>query len=428
MITRQGKAHHYTGRWHDTRLLSAQGYSAPYVFDRRTGQLTPHHRDEWVYDERTAKLWPVIRGGAGVSAQQNPRLRLGLIGLAAGALTTTALNTAYTYGTGGIALAGRWIGPAKTLSSLYCYLTAETGSATTLNWSVRNSTTSSIPDTTLLGSGTINPTGLVGSPSWFGATGLSVSLSADTDYWMIWADADADGSNFYTMGRYAGLFNTAEGDYPGRNHLRTTTGFASGNTTEARLSLIAWGFSDSTSAGTALQPAAAFASTSDRRGIHLNSGFTEQIKFFGMIAHGTITNLSGLEIYTNAATTPGTGAESIGSVAPLRYSGGIQGYYCSTPFTLAKETGYRIVFTFSGNSTTLNYYPIGTGADSVLAGTMMGGGGWYTAQANGTTDWRTLIDGSGISLTYTFPRVIVLLENQVAVAGGGGGIAHIIGG
>jgi hypothetical protein len=80
--------------------------------------------------------------------------------------------------------------------------------------------------------------------------------------------------------------------------------------------------------------------------------------------------------------------------------------------TLAKAAEYRVVFTYSASATTPRKLSIGTGADANLRAARMGGGGWYWAQANGTTNWAN-DDSNGV------PQVGLIIEDQVAVAGGG---------
>ena len=422
MISQQGKASQYQSRWSEVRLLSARGLSAPYIFDRKAGgSLTPYCRDEWVYDEVTAQLWPAIRGGSGWNSVGHPRWGLGVPSLPSPVGVTQAFSTAYVNagdGTGaGGSVAQRYKGDAKTLTSAYCYISAKTGTVTTLNYQVRNDN-SNLPTGSILcgGSGTINPDAWAAA-GWWGASGLSVSLSADTPYWLVWGDADSDGSNFVTLWHHATVFST-ERDFGNQDALRTSAGYASGNTAVLNVGSMVLGFADGLAAGNPLVTVVAFTNNQNRRGFHFNSGFTEQLKIRGLIVHTNVAGISGIEVYDNNATVPGTGALATGTNTFVQ-STNIYGAYLSTPYTLAKETGYRVVFTFGSNSTT-NYYSIGTGADVVLASAMQGAGGWYTAQANGTTAWYTQIDGSGISLAYTFPRMALIVEDQVAVVPRGG--------
>ena len=98
---RPGRAGQVLGRWQDVRVYGPHGISAPYIFGRKDGRLTPHQRDEWVYDEVTAQWYAAVRGGAGWSAQLQPE-RLSLqTNFANTGSNTHAIDSAYTYGSAG---------------------------------------------------------------------------------------------------------------------------------------------------------------------------------------------------------------------------------------------------------------------------------------------------------------------------------------
>ena len=101
----------------------------------------------------------------------------------------------------------------------------------------------------------------------------------------------------------------------------------------------------------------------------------------------------------------------------------------SSIHTSAKATPLRYVFTFSGAVASIPT-PYSTGAlngfTDVNEARQFGSGSYY-ACANGTTNWA-----GGTPLTdqddpASVPHMALLVEDQVAVAGGGG-LAHIIGG
>ena len=100
------------------------------------------------------------------------------------------------------------------------------------------------------------------------------------------------------------------------------------------------------------------------------------------------------------------------------YAGGgstLGGFLFGTPPTLAKATQYRLVFTYGSATALPRKLTIGTGADANLKAAMLGGGGWYWTEANGTIDWSN-------DDTASWPQVAVVIEDQIAVAGGGGGV------
>jgi len=409
MMIRPGQANQIIGRWHDVRLYGLQGISAPYIFDRRTGGLAPHQRDEWVYDDETEQWYAAVKGAAGFrSSLEHGRLAL-LSSMANLNIsgTTFALNTQYTYNSAGRAASMRIkINAAKTVSSVYAYLDSKTGSPTTLDWEIRDSTGSpGVPGSTVVGSGTVTISGVT-APSWISASSLSVSLSADTEYFLIWANTLSDAATNTGTIWTGNLLFTSPLDYGGSDGMTTTDGFAADRTRLARVPPMVIGFNGSTAIGNPLISNTTPASDTNRKGLYCSTGFTEQLKIFGLASTGLLTNSSGFEIYDSSATVPGTGALSIGTVNAMPGSTGVVGYYLSTPYTCVKNVGYRFVFTYSGNSNTPSYHDIGTGADSVLASALLGGGGWYFSRANGTSNW-------GNDVTTGFPRVSLIIENQV---------------
>ena len=425
MIVKQGRAAQIIGRWHDTRLLGPEGWTAPYMYDRKTAALTPfvsHHRDEWVYDEDTEQWYAAIRGGSGWSSIERP---LQIIPATSVGLNpsqnTTALDTAYVYGSAGDAVAVLYRDYARTVSGVYAYLVTKTGTipGNDINYEIRDSA-SSAPGTNIQsgGSGTIDISSIT-APSWISVNGLSVSLSADTEYWAVIADASAvDASNFATILRHAALFAAVQ-DHVNHYGMHTTDGYNTVKTVATQVMSVILIFSDGTAIGCPWTASVAPASTTNRRGMYFSTGFSEKIKFWGMTGNGTVSNINGLEIYPSSAGVPGTGALSIGSLIGLHnITPALIGYSLVTPYTFDKDAGYRVVFTFSASSTGLTYYNIGTGADSNLAKAMPGGGGWYYTLANGTTDWSN-------DVTTGMPRSFMIFENQVAVTGG---LARIIGG
>lgn len=411
-IIRRGKASSYHGRFHLVRLHGAQGVSPPYVLDRQRGTLGPCDPYFWVYDD--GEMFPAVGGAAGMRGSlQHPRFKLGLD--LTFSLITTALSSAYVYGSAGAAVASRLVlAEAKTVSALYFYLNAKTGTipGNDLNYEIRNASGDD-PGATIQtgGSGTIDITSIT-APSWISVTGLSVSLAALTDYWVVIADASAvDASNMATVGRHS-TTSPLHDEHSNNPYVTTTNGFSTVTRNNVvQLSVVV--FSDNTAVGLPWVLATATASDTNRRGLYVSAGFTETLKWFGLVNPQPLTNGSGLELYDASATVPGTGALSIGATAVLKTGTNLVGYMVA-PYTLAKATGYRFVYTYSGVSTIPGYFDVGTGGDTTMYQAALGGGAWYLTRANGTTDWSN-------DVTTAYPRVILLMEDQVAVAGGGGG-------
>lgn len=417
---------HVVGRHTLARLLTPTGLSPSYVVSRRRAQwpatLARYRHEDW-FVHKDGYLIPAIAGGTGWSSTlQYPHAGLGFVGgLSTPSQTTTSLNSAYTFNSAGAAIGSRFANfpIAKTLNSAYIYITAYGGTAANtndLNFELRN-VTSGIPGSTLHASGTLNPASATG---WSALTGLSFSMSQDTAYFAVWGDADGNGTDFATTLRTLSADATQTTLLDGRAAV-TTTGWASGNTINAANGSIVLGFSDNTAIGNPFGTSAASSSSQNQRGLYV-AGFTEQIKILGMLlgAGQATNNVSGFNLWEGAtgpsgsATANGTVDVTDNSAPPV-----VIGMLLGTPYTCSRSTLYRFVFTYSANATAPRKIQIGTGADATLKASMLGGSGWYWAEANGTTNWNN-------DDTTAWPAVSIVVEDQVQIATGGGS-AGVIG-
>lgn len=404
---------HLIGRWERVRFLNHRGLSAPFVLDRKWKSFKPYYNADWTYIE---DVWlPTIRGGSFNSVTQSPTFRFGMFNTAAGTQTTVALNSTYTFGSAGAASGGRWRLPvAKTLNNLYFYVVSYTGTAanvSSLLVELRNDS-SNAPGSTVHANQTKDPASATG---WINCSGLSYAASADTTYWLSVAEDSYNGTDSATV--LTRMSNVAEGIDGLYNYSRfgatdTANGWSTTTMRANTMSMVAT-FSDGTSIGDPFSAAGTAANNTERRGFYIG-GFTETIKILGMIPGAGSNNISALELY-DSVTAPGGSVLATGNTQTLGTTHLVSGFLFETPPTAAKATVYRLVFTYSAAATSSpRKITIGTGADANLRAAMLGGGNFYWAQANGTTNWNN-DDNTG------FPQADMILVDQVEVAASGGG-------
>jgi hypothetical protein len=367
---------------------------------------------------------PAIRGGAGWSAGA----QLGFVYAApemgaSVSQSTLALDSAYTNGSAGDAIAALTMMPASlTLNNVYFFITGYTGTAANVNdINVEICTQGSgKPNSTPAATGSVDPASATG---WIKTTGFTQAMTVDTPYWTVVGDADGGGTD------YATVLRNVTATQEGRSRtaaFQTTDGWATVVTGTTAQSGVVLNFSNSTSIGWPITANAAPSNNTNRRGWNLSAGLTDTIKFYGMLlgSGNSLTSSSGLEVWADDAGPSGSADGSTTTRMQTSVAGATTTGYVfapSTGYTLLESTPYRIVFTFSGNSTSVGRRQIGTGADAGLRAAIWGGGNHYWAQANGTTDWSN----DNIS---EYPQAMLLFEDQVApTAGGGGGGGPLVG-
>lgn len=405
---------HHIGRWERVRLLSPSRLSAPFLLDRKWGQLVGSGDDDPAWVRGLDGLWrPSISGGAGfIGRRQHQRVKVGTAGTG-GTAATYALDSNYAAGTGGDAYAVRVVLPETlTLNNIYFVISSYAGTAANvndLNWEIRTGT-AAIPTTTapgLITSGTKDPASATG---WINISGISQSLTANTVYWVIIGDADGGaGSDWAIVLRnHTMLFSQGGENYGTWPSSITANGYTTNPTVDVGVACVVLAFSDGSAWGNPFSTTANHGATTNRAGWYLSSGLTEQIKVFGMVTSAEST-LSGLEAYDNATNPGGTTLTS--STTPLYSGTTLAGYQLASAYTMAKATGYRWVFTYGANPSHPRELQIGTGADDNLKAAMLGGASWYYALANGTTNWAN-------DVVTSQPAAALLIEDQVAVSGG----------
>jgi hypothetical protein len=409
----------YLSRYIRTRLLGQsqpiEGISAPYILDRRTGHLSPYNHHDWQYLADIGYA-PAIYGGAGnLNSLSYPRFYLGTRSNATTGSTNVTLSNNYTYGSAGNASGGRFrFLAARTITNIYFNVSAYTGTAANVDdilVELRNDT-SNLPGSTVHASQSKNPSSATG---WINCSGLNFAASADTSYWVSVADPDGNATdNAQVLSRMGAGVDVDDLLVCDKMAADSTNGWSTATIRSAPSSIVL-GFDNGQGFGTPITSIVGSSSSTNRRGFYFQSGFTETLSCLGLIMPGGSANLSAVELYDSSATVPGTGVLATGNHQVFAGGGStIIGYFFNTPPTLAKATGYRLVYTFSSNTALPRKMSIGTGSDSVLRSAMLGLGSWYWAEANGTTNWSN-DDNTSI------PQASFLFEDQIEVASSSGG-------
>lgn len=429
---------HLIGRYEKIRAwaLPADVISAPYILDRGRARtdplLIPSPGDEWWKSpsglwRQVKDIWRSETGGlSGGSTGAEQQLFIGfLINGPAVGVATFSLNSGYTAGSAGAAASGRmFLSVAKTISAIYFWINSFTGTASNvndLNVEVRTeSSTFRIPNTTaggLLDSGVVNPASATG---WTKVTLAGTALAAGSLSHLIVGDADGGATDFAVVSVGSTVTEATQAPTQGLYLSVSTTNGWGAITTQQRLAHIVALFSDGTARGDVFTTKVSPAVNTNRKGLYIG-GVTAPLKIFGFAQGQSLNGNHSLELY-DASTNPGGTVLATGTVS---FGNSSEYGYWLTPYTLAKNTAYRIVLKASSGNVlgpgSRQHGALGTGASNAdLNGGMLGGGAWYYAEANGTTNWSN--DNVNI-----FPDCQLLIEDQIAPsaanagAGGGGG-------
>jgi hypothetical protein len=393
----------YVGRYHRVRAYGLNEAGPPLVLDRKWGALQPYLNEEW-WQTPQGLYVPVLRGGIGMQGRfQQPRDFIGTSGFTAGAQQTIALDSAYTSGSAGDAIAARLsIAKNSTLSDIYFFIVSYTGTAANVNdidYEVRTGTVTTVTTSAggLVATGTKNPASATG---WIRISSLSAALTAGTFYYIILGDAEGNGTDFatllssHTMSLTSLVMSAA--DYM---EATTTNGWTA-VTLNNRASNLVLVFADGTIRGNPFTANAGSTSSTNRRGLSVD-GFRSYLKVYGLVT-GISANISGVELIFNDST-PG-GATLASSTVLTGGTTGINGGLFTDPYLCGPGIPYRFVFTYGGAATVPNKCSVGSGADANILASMLGSGNWYWAEANGTTNWSN-------DDTTSWPFMGIMLED-----------------
>ena len=404
-------------RFYKVRTLGPAGYGLPYMLDYRQGTVEPYTCDEWWQHPKTRAWCPVLQGGVGYEGTYEMNgPGLGIAMDTAGTPQTLALSSAYVSGSAGNSSSARWKPVANiTVTDLYFFISSYVGTAANVNdleCEIRSGTISAVtagaPGLIASSSASLNPASALG---WIKFTGLSAALTAGTYYYFILRDADGNGTDHAViMDRHTGGFANTQSDRFRMVSVTTANGYST-LTAQTRTASVVLVFSTGRVLGMPLSAVAGATSSTNRKGFFLSTGIREATKIHGIATNNPHNSILSAEIIDGTAL-PGGATLGPSSVQTTSYSTTIIGVMFS-PFTLQKSTPYRVVMTYGGACTSPNKITIGTGTDANLRAAMLGGGGWYWAEANGTTDWSN----DDIS---AFPYACLLVEDQFEVSGPGG--------
>ena len=369
-------------------------------------------------------LWlPVLTGGVGVDGiQQVYALVMGefypMNPSSVPTINTYALDSAYTFNSAGDAIAQRVrVQRAVTLAAIYFSISSVTGTAANVNdldFELRNDDGSDLTPNrvspTLHTSGSMNPNADASFVGWHKIDPADFAMTKGVTYWAIMADADGGAVDFATLSRGEGqaafeVFKHKAGVHD------TTNGFSSNAIARGESSLIVLEFTDGSVNGRSTILGSAATSSTNRKGMYIG-GVTGPLSIYGAFCYSTgSVNISGIELYDSGTLPGGTPLRSGTDI--LRSTLGTRiGAALSSPYTLEAATVYRLVFTFSAAFTEPRKLGFGANANghgAVLKKARFGGGDWYYAEANGTTDWSN--DDQNV-----MPHMPVLIEDTVATA------------
>ena len=458
---------HLVGRYERVRpLWATTGWDLPLILDRKAATLVPYEgrdNDEWAWQrhlqeleaQRRRNIWKELRSELPWRSALRSERRMpayaaastsGLAGfghfgktlvgigttVTAFAQTTLLLDSTYANNTVADSIAVR-LPLAVThgnLDAIYYYVTDSAGAPSSIYAEVTtaNATiTAPRATTTIRTSGTGDPTLDAAMIGWHRIVPTAYSPVSEQQ-WIILGNTTATPTSNNITALAALTESTSAAtflrpEYEGY----TATGInsvASNMQPLAGMSSLLAVFADGTIFGWGVAVINLTPSNTNRKGWR-HPGFTETLKIFGMCYGPTTSVVNGCEVSADAAA-PGT---TLASGTLLLASTTQFGVLLSSPYTVAKATPLRYVFSF-GSAVASVPLPYSTGAlngfTDVNEARQFGSGSYY-ACANGTTNWA-----GGTPLTdqddpASVPHMPLLVEDQVAVAGGGG-LAHIIGG
>lgn len=433
----------YIGRYHRVRPLGVSGLGEPYVFDRGRAQegarLIPApydkgetHKGFTRYGEwwRSPEgLWtPAIRGGAFVSgAHQSPRTPL--FHPFAGSLTQAvlALDSNYANAVGGDAIGHRFtLNVADTLSAVYYYVTAFTGTAANvndLNLELRNNDTTTGPGGTLHESQAHDPNTPSSVAGWRSTTGWTFAIVAGTQYWLVIGDADGNLTDFATLLKDGSHVQGIAFQNANSHSVQTTDGWTTVRTFATKASSIVLVFGSGRTLGSPFATSAAPASSTNQRGL-LFTAPTSCRLYGANLTSGSTNSISGVRLWRGPAGP--SGSPPVGDTGAITLTAQVvagtrTGVAFETPPYIAQAEALRLVFTFSGNAAAPLKYQIGAGADATLRSAVAGGGAWYWTEANGTSDWS-------LDSINEFPQMDLYIDDFAPSPLVGQGLHHIMDG
>lgn len=332
-------------------------------------------------------------------AQMGPQLGFTSTTTASG----VALDSAYVYAASGKAIGVRFVSPTTSnLTKVYAFVSATAGTPGVLTCQHRNVANYWKPGTSLLATTTATPV----SGEWITFTfGAPAGCTCGVTYWVVIGDAGWTSGNTSNVLTVPSMSAPADNFYRLMHYVSTTDGFTTnGNAGDNGVPVIL-AFADGTVMGIPFTTWSADASSTQERGIKVT--FDEQV-VIGAVYAGPFNSISGLKIYSGTTAPGGTPDATITFDATAVTAQTT----LFAPFTCAKSTVYRFVFTYGGASVAPGYFQIqGTTPPADVLATGFWGGAAIHTQDNGAGGWT--------DSTSKFPKMVLRLKNQVAISGGG---------
>lgn len=333
-------------------------------------------------------------------------------GVVLGAYTTggasaATLTNAYSFGVSGTVAAIRFLATKDCVLTDYYYATANnTGTPTgALTIEVRNSTATNALPGTLITSQSHTPT----QNAWNRVTFTTpVTMTANTVYYIILGDPAGNATNYYrvwqTNGGYAATLGGGENRWWGQ--VTTANGFTTQGSLTAAGNVGILGFADGTYRGLVNNGGGTPGSNTLKRGMYITE-LESDIEVTG-VGVGSGTSWSGVEIFDASQGPRSTPLYRVECNADNRNQFCV---YFPTPFRLRAGKSYRIVLTYSANSSSPGQQGAANGSTlpaelgdrfenqggRVFATLETAGGGWSTGiRALGITHYSMIVLGNRI--------------------------------
>jgi hypothetical protein len=406
------------GRYEKVRMWYPYSgrFSSSYILDYKNNTILPSGDRSWV-KTKEGIYYPVPSGGIG-----NPHIvhqGSGIEVLFTELDSTTfgrvahILDSAYVAGTSGDAVGTKfYMTEAKTVSDVYFDVESYLGTAANvndINIEIRaHDAVNNLPDVTgpgLIGSGSVDPASQ--QDRWVAVSGLSISLSADTIYWLIVADADGNTTDRANMVYGSSTAVDHHAEYMAllwNNAGFTTDGWQTATILSAGWSIFVVAFSDGTALGWPWLEITGAANDTNQKGIFLGSAFNGNARIYGVSVFSQDNDIASVKIWEGTTGPSGTPFATSTFVMPGLPSAVINGAMFTKPFPkLTAGTDYRIVIQpGAGAVGAPDTYSTGPVSDNNIRAAFPGSGNWYNTRESGGA-WADDVD--------LFPLMGILVDD-----------------
>lgn len=327
-----------------------------------------------------------------------------------GAQAYHALDSQYTFGSAGSAIAYRFVAPSTTtLTDVYLFVGATAGTGNTISVALRQYSDSSTPGT-LVTNGTATVASGTTSPKWVKATfATPPNVTENTGYYLVAANAAADAAtNNFSLAKQS---NGPLGDVLlsfNPNAYTTSNGWSTAGVAAGGAPNYVLKFGDGRLQG---QPYSLNNSTASalEEGLKI-AGLDAPLTICGVAFFGAFngTNLTGCKIYSGSTGTNGSALLT----QAFNTANRDLGVALFAPLQLAASTVYRVTLYKTASLQlapgVLQIQDAGTYGTDLKASGYLGGNFTYTVDA-GSGAWTD--DDTAL------PRIALIVRNQVAASG-----------